>query len=208
MTDPKILIADDHPLFLRGIADFLHQLQYHSLILAPDGLSALQQIIDHKPEVAILDIEMPYLTGLEVAQKIGEKRLPTRFIILSYQEDQMIIRMADKLHVSGYLLKEDSMAELQDCLKNVLEGKTYFSSKIAQNHTIKGHPSPIQELTPTEKKILKMIANDLTSRAIAENYGVSVRTVEKHRSNIIEKLALPTSPTSLITWAKKNSQYL
>lgn len=102
MTDHKILVADDHPLFLRGIVDFLHQLQYHDVLMAKDGLSALQQIIDHQPAIAILDIEMPYLTGLEVAQKIREKGLNTRFVLISYQRDQMIIRMAEKLNICAY----------------------------------------------------------------------------------------------------------
>lgn len=208
MSDPRILVADDHPLFLRGIVDFLHQLQYRDILMASDGLSALQQIIDHEPAIAILDIEMPYLTGLEVAQKIREKGLPTRFIIISYQRDQMIIRMAERLNVAAYILKEDSMSELSDCLQAVLSGKTYFSTKIEPNNSSKQTAPLIQELTPTEKKILKMIANDMTSKAIADEYGVSVRTVEKHRSNIIDKLELNATPTSLIIWVKKNIKYL
>jgi len=207
MSEPTILIADDHPLFLRGIVDFLHQLQYRNIIMARDGLSALQQIIDHEPAIAILDIEMPYLTGLEVAKKAHEKGLPTRFIIISYQRDQMIIRMAESLNIVAYILKEDSMSELEECIQAVLEGKTYFSANIESGKSSKTEPL-IQDLTPTEKKILKMIAMDMTSKAIADTYGVSVRTVEKHRSNIIDKLSLQATPTSLILWAKENIKYL
>lgn len=208
MTDSKILVADDHPLFLRGIADFLHQLQYHNVLLAQDGLSALQQIIDHEPVIAILDIEMPYLTGLEVAQKVREKGLATRFIILSYQCEQMIIRMAEKLNIAAYILKEDSMSELSDCLQAVQRGGTYFSTNIEFDSSLNKTAPLIQHLTPTEKKILKLIAEDMTSKAIAGEYGVSVRTVEKHRSNIIDKLSLDGSATSLIIWAKQNIKYL
>ncbi len=208
MAEPSILIADDHPLYLRGIADFLHQIGYYDVITAKDGLTALQKIIDHKPDIAILDIEMPYLTGLEVAQKVREKRLPTKFIILSYQGDSMIIKMADKLNVSAYILKEDSMSELEQCIQIVWNGDRYFSPNIEGNNS-RQHFSPvIEELTPTEKKILKLISEDMTSKTIADAYGVSIRTVEKHRSNIIEKLSLQASPSSLIIWAKENIQYL
>lgn len=208
MPDTKILVADDHPLFLRGIVDFLHQLRYHNILMAKDGLSALQHILDHQPDIAILDIEMPYLTGLEVAIKAKEKGISTKFILISYQQDVMIVRMAEKLNVSAYILKEDSLSLLEKCLYAVKNGNTYFSSSIDTGQTAATSNPAIQHLTPTEKRILRLIAEDKTSKHIADEYGVSVRTIEKHRSNIIQKLDLPGSPTSLFNWAREHKKYL
>lgn len=208
MPDTIILVADDHPLFLRGIVDFLHQLQYHNILMARDGLSALQHILDHQPDIAILDIEMPYLSGLEVAQKTSEKGLSTKFIVISYQQDAMIVRMAEKLNVSAYMLKEDSMALLEKCLQAVKKGDTYFSSSLDTGQSSAAFNPAVQDLTPTEKRILRMIANGKTSKCIADEYGVSVRTIEKHRSNIIQKLNLQGSPTSLFHWAREHKNYL
>ncbi len=206
MTDIKILVADDHPLFLRGIVDFLHQIQYRDVLTARDGLTALQQIIDQQPDIAILDIEMPYLTGLEVARKSGEKGIKTKFVLISYQQDIMLVRMAKELNISAYILKEDSLSLLDRCLQTVLKGDAFFSPGIDPGGA--DQVPFIRELTPTEKRILRLIAEEKTSRNIAETYGVSVRTIEKHRSNIINKLGIPPGPTSLINWAKAHKSYL
>ena len=208
MADQQILVADDHPLFLRGIVDFLHQLRYQNVLMARDGLSALQQILDHEPDIAIVDIEMPYLTGLEVAQKTREKGIDTRFILISYQQDPMIVQMASRLNVSAYILKEDSISLLDHCLRAVIQGETYFSTAIGPGQSSNPQAAAIQDLTPSEKKILRMISEGKTSKFIAEEYGVSVRTIEKHRSNIIQKLDLEGSPTSLYAWTQKHRNFL
>lgn len=208
MSEPQVLVADDHPLFLRGIVDFLHQLRYQNVLMARDGLSALQQILDHEPDIAIVDIEMPYLTGLEVAQKSREKGIDTRFILISYQQDPMIVQMASRLNVSAYILKEDSISLLDSCLQAVIRGETYFSTAIGSGKPNNPQAAAIQDLTPTEKKILRMISEGKTSKTIAEEYGVSVRTIEKHRSNIIQKLDLEGSPTSLYAWTQKHRNFL
>src|SRR5690606_23910098 len=103
------------------------------------------------PDIAILDIEMPYLTGLEVALKARDKRLSTKFIILSYQRDSMIIKMAHKLNVSAYILKEDSMSELEQCIQAVWNGDIYFSPNIKSHNSTQPVISALENLTPTEK---------------------------------------------------------
>lgn len=176
--------------------------------MARDGLSALQQILDHEPDIAIVDIEMPYLTGLEVAQKTREKGIDTKFILISYQQDPMIVQMASRLNVSAYILKEDSISLLDNCLQTVIKGETYFSTAIGPGKSGNPQAAAIQDLTPTEKKILQMISEGKTSKSIAGEYGVSVRTIEKHRSNIIQKLDLEGTPTSLYAWTQKHRNFL
>lgn len=208
MFNLQILIADDHPLFLRGISDFLQQLGFMKLIMAKDGLEALQKLQDHQPDIAILDIEMPYLTGIEVAQKAKQHRLPVKIILISYQRDSMIVNMAEELNISGYLLKEDSLFEIEKCIHNLQEGKSYFSNAISNVDGSIPSESPLKLLTQTEKKVLKMISQNFSSKDIALKYGVSIRTIEKHRSNIIDKLGLDSKPTSLLLWAIENQIYL
>src|SRR5690625_5836918 len=99
MLDIKILIADDHPLFLRGIIDFLRQIGFSDIEIAQNGLEALQKIQDHQPAIAILDIEMPYLSGIEIAQKTEDNGLSTKIILLSYHKDY-IDRKSTRLNSS------------------------------------------------------------------------------------------------------------
>ncbi len=205
----KFVIADDHPLFLRGLADFLHQLGYNDIIQSHNGADALQKIVDHHPDFAVIDIQMPYLSGIEVAQKASDQSPDTRIILISYHKDPVIVKMAIELNVSAYILKEDALYELKNCLDELLKGNSYFSSKIL-GYSEKNieNDNYISFLTPTEKKILRLIGQEMTSKDIAKEYGVSIRTIEKHRSNIIEKLSLEGTPTSLIMWAKKNKTIL
>lgn len=208
MYDLKIVLADDHPLFLRGITDFLRQLGFKYIHIAKNGLEAFRKIQDEQPDIAILDIEMPYMTGIEVAQSSKKHDLKTKFVLISYQHDSMIVQRAGQLNISGYILKEDSISEIEKCIKTLFQGDTYFSENISKSLPSKSMVSPIGELTETEKKVLRLIADNLTSKAIAEHYGVSVRTIEKHRSNIIEKLGLPATPTALLIWARENRHFL
>lgn len=208
MFDIKILIADDHPLFLRGIVDFLRQLGFSNIVTAKNGLEALQKLQDHHPVIAILDIEMPYLSGIEIAQKAQDHYLSTKIILLSYHKDYMLVQMADELNISGYLIKEDTLSEIEKCIRELLNGNTYFSQSILNLRTPAVVNSPITMLTPTEKKVLRSISKNMTSKEIAKKYSVSIRTIEKHRSNIIEKLGLDSKPTTLLLWSKKNQKYL
>lgn len=208
MFDIKILIADDHPLFLRGIVDFLRQLGFSNIVTAKNGLEALQKLQDHHPVIAILDIEMPYLSGIEIAQKAQDHYLSTKIILLSYHKDYMLVQMADELNISGYLIKEDTLSEIERCIRELLDGNTYFSQSILNLRTPAVVNSPITMLTPTEKKVLRSISKNMTSKEIAKKYSVSIRTIEKHRSNIIEKLGLDSKPTTLLLWSKKNQKYL
>src|SRR5690625_1534532 len=110
MLDIKILIADDHPLFLRGIIDFLRQIGFSDIEIAQNGLEALQKIQDHQPAIAILDIEMPYLSGIEIAQKTEDHGLSTKIILLSYHKDYMLVQMAEEINISR---SEEHTSELQ-----------------------------------------------------------------------------------------------
>ena len=201
--DITAVIADDHPMLLQGLEATLIKSKINVVATAKDGTTALQAIIDHKPNVAILDVEMPYLTGFDIAEQCQKIVPETRFIILTLHKEPQFIARAQSLNISGYLLKEDTSTEIIKCLQHVMSGQNYFSSSIMKEDLEHSdiHLNKLKTLSPSEKKILKMIASHLSSQEISETLHVSERTIEKHRSNIISKLELSGQVNSLSFWA-------
>lgn len=198
-----IIIADDHPMLLNGLHGELTDSGYNVLGKAANGMQALQIILEQEPMIALLDIDMPLLTGLEVVKMAKEKNVATKFVLLSFHKESIYISQARSLNIDGYLLKEDSFMEIEKCIQAVLSEKCYFSSSFditileAANNEIK----KLQRLTPSELKILKLIAKQNSNGDIAATLNVSIRTIEKHRSNIIFKLELLPETNVLTNWA-------
>lgn len=203
----KILLADDHPITLNGIAHFLHQLGYDDLKLCNEGSSALAHILSHQPDLAILDISMPGKNGIEILQQMQVKESETKCILLTMHDEPVIYHQALNLGAAGYILKEDALHELQDCIETVCDGDVYYSKKLIKK-TRGEDVELIQRLTSTEWKVLKLIGQKLANKQIAEAMFVSVRTVESHRRNIIEKLELPKQRNSLLFWVINNDEYI
>ena len=210
MNDISIVLADDHPLLLEGLEANLIAKGYNVLATAKDGKSILKIITELAPRIAILDIEMPEMDGLSVAKYFMEHSYNTKFIILSYHKETEFIARAKSLNVSGYLLKEDALEEIDNCIQEVESGGQYFS-KAFQLKDVKNAQSAlerVESLTPSERKILKLISKNQSTRAIAESLFISERTVEKHRSNIIQKLNLEGKSNGLIAWVLQNKHLL
>lgn len=203
----SIIIADDHPLILKGLNDFLIEKQYNVLSSAVNGKDAFDLIIAHEPDIAILDIRMPYLTGLEIAKKCNDLNLSTKIILITFEKDEAIYKEAKALHIYGYVLKEFALVELENCIAAILEGKRYFSPELIKHLKLDETPEELELLTPTEKEILKLIAKNHTGVEIGNILSVSPRTVEKHKSNIIKKFNLSHKQNSLLIWAKENQEY-
>ncbi|MEM6781831.1 MAG: response regulator transcription factor [Pseudomonadota bacterium] len=204
--DISIIVADDHPMILKGLCSELKAHNYHVIGQATNGLQALEIILASTPTLAFLDIDMPFLTGFEVIKMAKKKHSATHFIVLSYHKEVSMIQQAQVLGIQGYLLKEDSFSEIDRCIKSVLQGDSYFSSSIAPQ-TLTGSEDAqkkLRRLTPSEKTVLKQIAEQMTTKQIAEQLFVSTRTIEKHRSHIISKLELDNTPNALTIWALKN----
>jgi Response regulator containing a CheY-like receiver domain and an HTH DNA-binding domain len=206
----SLVIADDHPLILKGLFEELTTSGYDVMATATHGMEALELILTHNPSVALLDIDMPLLTGFDVIKTAKEKESKTKFIVLSFHKESEYVAQAKALQIEGYLLKEDSFSEIEKCIHAVLEGKTYFSSSFdsfsLQNAS--DELRKLQLLTPSEVTILKLIAQQTTTSEIAEKLSVSSRTIEKHRSNIIAKLSLDNTANSLISWALANKNII
>ena len=157
--DFTIVIADDHPMLLNGLYDALVSNEYNVIGKAQNGTEALQLILELKPTLAILDIEMPFKTGFEVIKDIKEKNIPTKFIIQTLHKNLEYITLALSLKIEGYLLKEDPFTAIETCMEKVLNNESYFSDSIDSNGLLNATNEfrNLKLLTPSELVILKLI---------------------------------------------------
>ncbi|MGK0253266.1 MAG: DNA-binding NarL/FixJ family response regulator [Mariniflexile sp.] len=206
----SIVIADDHPLMLRGLTDFLTSKGFNIVGSAQDGNSAYNLIVKFNPEIAILDIRMPHKTGLEIAEACKKNNLRTKIILITFDKEESLYEQAKEFNVYGYILKEFAIEEIEICINHAMNNKRYFSEEITSYmHYNTNHKSEkLELLTKSELKIVKLISENKTSQNIAKELSISVRTVDKHRSNIVTKLNLDNKPTSLSLWANLNKQHL
>ena len=205
----SIIIADDHPLLLKGLSDFLIEKGYNLIGSGKDGREAYNLIIKKNPDIAIIDIQMPYMSGLEIAQKCKGQNINTKIVLITLHKEKELYQKAQELNIFGYILKEFALEEIENCIKTVNEGQPFFSNRIMELIGIDPiDNNELSKLTPSEKKILKLIAKDKTNKDIASLLFISYRTVEKHRSNIINKLELESKTNSLLIWAKENHDKL
>ena len=198
----KILIADDHPLTLQGTKSFVQSFGYTVIDTCSNGIAALNLINLHVPDIAILDIDMPGMDGLDVAEKILLSKLKTKIVLLTMHKEMTVYERAKEIGVFGYVLKEHAQNELEDCLKKVALGNEYVSAFLDEELINNSSLEPeMLQLTFSEKKILELIKIQKTNKQIAQSLFLSERTIEGHRRNIIEKLGLPKEKNSLLKWA-------
>jgi DNA-binding NarL/FixJ family response regulator len=195
----KIIIADDHPLFRNGLVNTIRENSDYNVIgESANGAEALEQIRTLKPDIAILDINMPEMNGLEVTKTVNKEKLQTKIIILTMYKDEDYFNEAINLNVSAYLLKDCATNEILKCLEEVLSGEYYFSPGVlnylvkrkSKQRTLETENPGLKDLTIAEKQVLEKVAENKTSREIAEELFISVRTVQNHRNNICTKLNL------------------
>lgn len=208
----KVLIVDDHPLFRQGLRQVVVADPRFELIAETgDGVAALQLIQEKKPDVAALDVNLPGLSGLEIARKLQGKRLPTRIIILTMYKEEETFNRAMDLGVTGFVLKENAVEDILNGIAAVAKGEHYLSPSISgylvrrrsRAESLAARKPGLADLTKAELRILKLIADKKTSREIAAELFISPRTVEAHRANISTKLELRGS-NSLLLFALEN----
>ncbi|OUS01359.1 DNA-binding response regulator [Flavobacteriales bacterium 33_180_T64] len=204
----SIIIADDHPLILKGLNDFLLEKQFNVIASAKNGKEAFTLINAHQPDIAILDIQMPILTGLQVAEKCKNEGLSTKIIIITFEKSEEIYNKAKSLGIYGYILKEFAIAEIENCIASVLKEKSYFSPELIEYLEIRETPKALKNLTDSEMKVFKLLAENKTAKEIAVVLFISNRTVEKHKSNIRTKLKLESKANTIVLYAKKYQDFL
>ncbi len=193
----RVLIADDHNLVRKGIRSLLEETGTIEVVCeASDGYEAVEKVQETQPDVAILDLSMPRLDGVQASEKILGLGLNTQVIILSMHSDPIIIHQLLKKGVRGYLKKDALTEELVLAVNSAMQRKTYLSPTISEDvmplllfKSQEGAlESPAELLTPREREVLQLIAEGHTNQSVAHTLGISVKTVEKHRANIMTKL--------------------
>ena len=207
MKRTKLLIADDHHLVRSGLINLLEPIADFTVVgEAEDGEDAVEKAGMLRPDVVILDISMPKLSGTEAAKQILKKYPEVKVLVLTMHENEEYVYQIFRSGASGYILKNSTKEELASAIRTVARGGKYFSSVISEI-MIRGYvdraeqrdavaPSPVGDasvLTNREREILGLIAEGLTNQQISEKLFISPRTVETHKSNIMQKLDIHDS---------------
>lgn len=211
-----VLIADDHPLLRHGLRDIIGSNPRFGIVgEASDGQEALRLLASLKPDILILDIDMPRLNGLETMRAIRQLPFSVQVIILTMYNEEDMFNAAMDLGARAYVLKENAVNEIMAALEKVHQGEPFLSAMMLEagyrrservRELLLSKPQ-IEALTPAERRILKFIGEDYTSKEIADILHVSVRTVDNHRQHICNKLKLHGTH-SLLKFAFDNSAYL
>ena len=210
-----ILIADDHSLVRKGLRQVLETRPGLQILEAENGEEALRTIREKKPQLAVLDVEMPKLTGFDVANRVRTESLPVALIFLTMFKEEYVFNKAMDAGVKGYVLKENTTSEILQCVQIVAEGKYYLSPTIsdflvrrnARLVTPTSERSGINLLTAAERNLLKHLAEMKTNREIAGALNISIKTVHNHRNNICDKLGLHGAH-ALLKFAVENASLL
>lgn len=192
----RLLFADDHQMFRQGLHRLLQDSDTIEIVAeCAGGVEALSRIRELQPDVAVLDLSMPDMGGLEVLAAVRAEANPVPVIILTMHEDPIWSRRAIAAGVNGFVLKDDAFTELIKAVYTVLEGKQYLSGKVAEQE-----PQDENPLTARELQVLRLICRGNSNRKIAEALEISMKTVDSHRTSIMKKLKLH-SIVELVRWA-------
>jgi len=195
----RVVIADDHPVVRQGLRQTIEGDPILKVVAeAGDGQATLAQIRELKPAIAVLDVDMPRLDGLGVAREIRKKRLPVEIVFLTIHGEEDLFHAAMDLGSKGYLLKDSALTEIVKALRAVAEGNYYVTPSLtaylvhrrSSAQMFASEKPGLANLTPTERRILGMVAEGKSSKSIAEELFIHYRTVENHRTNICQKLGL------------------
>jgi len=200
------VIADDFPLSLLGTQVLLEGMGHIVLESHKNGQDAWNAIRRLKPEFAILDINMPGMDGLEVAENIRLYQLPTKIILLTSHKEKSIFKKSEELTINAYLLKQFALEELKDCINHLMNNEVYYSHKIkfeleTDIDYLKGEA--LDKLTFSEKKIFELIVAQNTTKEIANMLFLSEKTIESQRAGIIRKLGIESDKNALLKFAAK-----
>lgn len=197
MSKIRIVLADDHNLLRAGIRALLEDLQGIEVVAeAADGREALKLVELHRPDIILMDIAMPGLSGLDVAARLQREQSEVKVIILTMHKDEAYVRRAILAGASGYLVKDSDTEELGLALRAVARGETYLSPAVSKHLVADYRRQATTEtgltggLTQRQLEVLRQVAEGKTTKAIAQNLGLSIKTVESHRTLLMERLGI------------------
>ena len=197
MSRVRLLLADDHTMVRQGLRKLLEErVDWEVVAEASDGREAIKLAEQHRPDVAILDVAMPLLNGIEATRQITKRVPSTRVLVLSMHADEVYVTQVLRAGATGYLLKDSADADLMEAVAAVAQGKSFFSPALARvmlddyvrQLADKGIVDRFDSLSEREREIFQLIAEGKTNKEIAGLLGVSPSTIETHRGHILEKL--------------------
>ncbi len=212
----KVAIIDDHPLFRQGLRQVILSDPRFELVGEADSGEAAVQLIERlKPDVAVLDLNLPGVSGLEAANLLRARKNKTGLVVLTMLKDEQAFNQAMNLGIKGYVLKENAASEILNCMASVAAGEPFVSPSLTsfllrrrnRVETLASRTPSLDDLTTAERRVLKAIAQKKTTREIAAELFISPRTVESHRANISTKLQLK-GPNSLLQFAVEHRDAL
>jgi len=198
-TQIKIVMADDHPVVRQGLRQMIEADKALTIVAeAGDGRTALEMIETHQPDVAVLDVDMPLMDGFAVARALRRTHPAIEVVFLTMHSEEEIFQAAMDLGVKGYVLKDSAVTDIVNSIKAVAAGSSYLSPALSalllrrrrRAEEFDAAQPGLHDLSPTERRVLRFIAENKTSKDIAAELFISPRTVETHRSNICKKLDL------------------
>lgn len=206
----KVLIADDHAVVRAGLRSLISAEADLKLVgEAASGTDAIDLVTRLRPEVLLLDLSMPDMDGIAVTRKVKEIQPALQVMILTLHDDEALLRTALKAGASGYILKHAAESELISAIHIIVRGDPYIDPSLVHKFLpevqakTSQSSSLVEPLTPREKDVLRLIVQGCTNRQVGEELNISVRTVEGHRANILEKLGLH-SRVELVRYAREN----
>jgi len=197
MKKIRLVLADDHPMIRAGFKTLLGQnSDFEVAGEAGNGQELIKVVSDVKPDVTLVDVHMPGMNGLEALQKLHVSFPGIKFIVLTMNEEREYVQKALKAGADGYLLKNIEREELENAINTVFKGGKYFSPEITTilaNTVANPLTAEVSEITPREKEVLVLVAGGRSTKQIADQLGISIRTVETHRINMLKKLDVSNS---------------
>jgi DNA-binding NarL/FixJ family response regulator len=210
MTPVRVLLADDHALVRAGIRALLESLEGIAVVAeAGNGGEVLELARKHRPDVVLLDISMPGIGGLEASAQLKQELPEVRVVMLSMHANEEYVLQALRAGAVGYMLKDSATAELELALQAVMQGETYLSPPISRQ-VVEGYVQRVgaeqpaaDHLTPRQRQVLQLIAEGLSTKEIAYRLELSVKTVETHRAQLMERLQI-RDIAGLVKYAIRN----
>ena len=195
----RIIVADDHPIFRAGLRQVLANDRHIEVVAeVADGLEALREIRARRPHLAVLDFDLPQRTGLDIARELRRERLTAQVVILTGHREASLFEEAIAAGVRGYVLKDNAATDLLQCLRTVAGGGTFLSPTFSnyllrrgqRTEALREQVRGLDALSPAERRVLRLIALNKTTKEIAQELFLSPSTIETHRKNICAKLDL------------------